>query len=81
MVEVGIARNPNIHVTFNHPFPSAPQVVVSPVDHFETGGHCTIMATNITPSGFDYFADYRTSKARFLFLQACQQFWIATLQQ
>jgi hypothetical protein len=57
MVEVGSVSPKEPHVTFDPPFPSTPQVVLSIRDQ-NTGGTfrgCGVEAKNITATGFDYF--------------------------
>lgn len=59
MVEVGSVSPQEPHVTFNPPFPSTPQVVLSIRDQNVGGGEtyrgCGVEAKNITATGFDYF--------------------------
>jgi hypothetical protein len=58
MVEVGSVSPQEPHVTFNPPFPSTPQVVLS-IRDLNVGGTyrgCGVEAKNITATGFDYSA-------------------------
>jgi hypothetical protein len=57
MVEVGTVSPQEPHVTFNPPFPSTPEVVLSIRDQNVGGAYrgCGVEAKNITATGFDYF--------------------------
>lgn len=87
MVEVGSVSPQEPHVTFNPPFPSTPQVVLSIRDQNVGGGEtyrgCGVEAKNITATGFDYFpaCSARRPGGPLPVPLGLIATWIATLQQ
>jgi H-type lectin domain len=84
MVEIGVVSPGSPHVTFDPPFPSTPQVVLSVKDFNVEGIHygCGVFKKNVTSSGFDYapacsspVSGPRPVPSNFLAT------WVATLQQ
>jgi hypothetical protein len=85
MVEVGTVSPQTPHVTFDPPFPSTPQVVLSIRDQNVGGTYrgCGVEAKNITPTGFDYFpaCSARRPGGPLPVPVNLIATWIATLQQ
>jgi hypothetical protein len=85
MVEVGTVSPQEPHITFNPPFPSTPQVVLTKRDQTVGGTYrgCGVEAKDITATGFDYFpaCSARRPGGPLPVPLGLIATWIATLQQ